>query len=88
MTQQRETDVNSALCFLQVFLENKDQNALEGLDTILQIFEEGIKRFPDSYLVYYNAAKACECWSDKLAGDYFESKPEHSMHPLQWMCGK
>lgn len=101
MTRQRENEVDSALYFLQIFLEMRTGTALEGLDailhklskendfeTILQIFEEGIKMFPNSHLVYYNAAKACECWSDKLAGDYFESKPEHSMHPLEWMCGE
>jgi len=101
MSNGKDEVKTSALRFLQVFLETKEQHALDGLDailhklsrendfeTILQIFEEGIKRFPNSHLVYYNAAKACESWSDRLAGDYFKSKPGHSMHPLEWMCGE
>lgn len=101
MANKKEELTESALGFLQIFLETKDRHTVEELDailhnlsqendfeTILQIFEEGIKRFPNSSQVYYNAAKACEHWSDKLAGDYFLPKPGHSMHPLEWMFGE
>lgn len=101
MSADQQDILKDAMQFLQKFVETEDPDALEGLnallgklshendsETSLLIAEKSIEMFPNSPYIYYNAAKACEYWSDKLASDHFALKQGHSMHPLEWMCGE
>ena len=101
MTQERKRVVDSVPRLLKDYLDTNDQNSLDAFnkainefssdgdfETVLQIYEEAIRMFPDNPRVYYGAVKACKHWSDKMAGDYFDSKNVLGMDFKEWRFGK
>lgn len=101
MSQEKEQVRQSALELLKTHLATGSQEALDEFNknmaslaadndfgTMLPIFEEAISIFPDKPQPYYWAARLCKHWSEKLAGDYFDSKQVLGMELSEWMSGK